>query len=116
MGGPVPASADLAVAVREVNRFIRLPPDLVNVNTGALEYAACISADQLELFFTRISGGEPAIYVSRRASLAEAWSAPALVQAITGFVEAPTISPDGRALYYHARRGSRFVIEHVSRK
>ena len=116
-GGPVPQSADLVMAVRDGEHFSRLSPDLLaNINTGALEYAACISADQLELFFTRIDRGDPAIFRSTRNDPAQPWSLPQPVQAITGFVEAPTLSPDGRSLYYHARRDSRFVIERVTRR
>ena len=116
-GGPVPASADLAAAVRDSSgAFHRISADLfANVNTDALEYAACLSADQLELFFTRFDGTEPAIYRSTRRTTSEAWSPPERVSAITGFVEAPALSPDGRSLYYHARSGPRFVIERVHR-
>jgi len=115
-GGPVPQSADLFMAVRDGARFNRLSPDLLaGINTAALEYAACISADQRELFFTRVDRGDPAIYRSTRNDPAQPWSLPTLVQAITGFVEAPTLSSDGRSLYYHALRDSRFVIERVTR-
>lgn len=56
------------------------------------------------------------IYRSSRNNRQQPWSTPQPVQAITGFVEAPTLSPDGMSLYYHARRGSRFVIERVTRR
>ena len=117
-GGPVPAAADLAVASRqEDGSFRRVESDeLAAVNTSALEYAAAISSNQLELYFTRLTpGGEPAIYHSTRASTSSAWEAPRRIDAISGFAEAPTVSPNGRALYYHAQRSGRFVIERVSR-
>jgi hypothetical protein len=44
------------------------------------------------------------------------WSPPQRVAAISGFAEAPALSPDGRSLYYHALRGSRFFVERIQRK
>ncbi|HEY8130404.1 MAG TPA: hypothetical protein VII12_00820, partial [Thermoanaerobaculia bacterium] len=82
----------------------------------ALEYGACISENQLELFFTRIVNGEPGIYRSTRSDLSSSWGIPRRLGAITGFAEAPTIAPGGGALYYHARRGGRMVIERVTRQ
>jgi hypothetical protein len=40
---------------------------------------------------------------------------PEHVSSITGFVEAPTLSSDGRSLYYHKREGGRFIILRVAR-
>jgi hypothetical protein len=115
-GGPVPQSADLVMARRNGDTFSRLDPGLLaNINSGELEYAAAISADQLELFFTRFGSDEPRIYRSTRSATDQLWSRPERIDEIAGFVEAPTISPDGRALYYHARRGTRFVIERATR-
>jgi WD40 repeat protein len=116
-GGAVPSAADLAIAQRDSSgAFKRVPASIfANINTSALEYAACLSSDQLELFFTRLDGAQPAIYRSTRSDRNAAWGTPHPVTAITGFVEAPAFSPDGRLLYYHARRGSRFVIERVER-
>jgi hypothetical protein len=51
-----PATADLVIAQKDGSKFQRLPNSneiLKNINTDALEYAACISADELELYFTR---------------------------------------------------------------
>jgi hypothetical protein len=118
-GGPVPAAADLAIAVRGADGEFRRADSkklLAAINTAALEYAACISEDQRELFFTRIVRRQPAIYRSTRASLSSPWGKPERIAAITGFAEAPTIAPGGRALYYHARRGERMVIERVTRR
>src|SRR5207245_3652655 len=58
-GGAVPSTADLAIAVRgDDGQFHRVDNgELAAINTSALEYAACISEDQLELFFTRIVDG-----------------------------------------------------------
>lgn len=122
-GGANPKSADIAVAVREGAGFRRHPASaafLRNVNTAALEYAPTISADLLELFFTRaVSLSRPAqatIYRSHRASRDEAFGVPQRVAAITGFVEGPSLSGDGRSLYYHKREATRFAIYRVARR
>src|SRR5437764_1438319 len=121
-GAAVPKSADIAIAVRDGSGFRRHPASaafLRNVNTPALEYAPAISADLLELFFTRaasLSGAaQPAIYRSSRRSRDEPFGVPQRIAAITGFVEAPTLSGDGRSLYYHRLEDNRFVIYRVSR-
>ena len=121
-GGAVPKTADIVIAVRDGTEFRRLPssPDLLrNINTNGLEYAPAISNDLLELFFTRIpvaSGPpQPAILRSIRRSAEEPFGPPERVAAITGFVEAPTLTNDSRALYYHKLDGNRFVIYRVSR-
>ena len=72
-------------------------------------------ADLLELFFTRAAPGEVAIYRSRRASRDEPFGVPERVAAITGFAEAPTLSADGRSLYYHRLEAKRYVIYRISR-
>jgi hypothetical protein len=38
------------------------------------------------------------------------------IEAIDGFAEGPTLSPDGKALYYHKREGKRFVLYRVTRR
>lgn len=109
-GGPVPRSADLFIAHRRGDRFVRDPESsriFRRINTGALEYAPATTADQLELFFTRLSGSLFArklqIMHATRTSRDAAFSAPRVIGAITGFVEAPTLSRDGRTLYYHKK-------------
>ena len=117
-GGPVPKSADLAIAERDGAGFRRSPTSaeqLKNVNTNALEYAPGISQDLLELFFTRVTSGGPAIYRATRANAKEPFGVAETVTAMSGFAEAPTLSCDGKSLYYHKREGSRFVIERVGR-
>ena len=117
-GGPLPRSADLAVAVRDGAGFRRHPASaefMRNVNTGELEYAPAVSADLLELFFTRASGRQLAIYRSARRSRDEPFGVPERIASITGHVEAPSLSGDGRSLYYHRLDGDRFVIYRVAR-
>ena len=117
-GKPTPDKADIAIAVRGDSGFRRFAGSaelLKNINTDALEYAACISPDELELFFTRVGKNGPAIYRSTRKTVAHPFDLPERVAAIKGFVEAPTLSPDGRSLYYHLKEGERFVIYRVTR-
>jgi type II secretory pathway pseudopilin PulG len=121
-GGPVPAAADLVMARRRGARFERLSDSgrlLRQVNTKALEYAPATSADGLELFFTRLDGTvpnpQPAIYRTTRKNPQTPFGPPERIAAIQGFAEAPTLSPDGRSLYYHMLENGRFVIYRVTR-
>lgn len=116
-GSALPVSADLAIARRGSDgRFRRADGSVfAAVNTNALEYAAAISDDQRELFFTRIVDGEPRIFRSTRSDTNAPWSAPQRVAAIEGFTEAPSFGPGETSLYYHALRGGRMVIERVTR-
>jgi hypothetical protein len=120
-GGAVPKSADLAVAVRQGESFApseALTAALGTVNTtGALEYAAAISRDGRELFFTRLPKGstQPAIYRTVRPNATAVFGTPARIAAITGFVEAPALSADGQRLYYHQRVGKYFAVCRVRR-
>ncbi len=115
-GTGIPSPADIVIAVRSGGDFSRAPDSdtiMANVNTAALEYAAAISADGLELFFTRLDTptSEPRIYRAVRASATGAFGAPQRVGAITGFVEGPALSPDGKSLYYHRRNPGTGLFE-----
>jgi hypothetical protein len=104
-GGPY--ESDLLMAVRKYNIFERSDDVMLElVNTEALEYAACISSDMLELYFTRLTlplsqSSLPQIFVATRASDDEAFRKPYRIKEISGFAEAPTISPDSKIIYYH---------------
>jgi hypothetical protein len=121
--GGTPLSADLFIARKRADGFVRAADSaglLRLVNTDELEYAPAVSADGLELFFTRVkeirAGAEPRIWRSLRRSVREPFGAPQPVGAIAGFAEAPTLAPDGLSLYYHARANGRFVIFRVTRE
>lgn len=113
-GGPY--EADLVIAMKHGSSFERMNTAyFANVNTSDLEYAACISRDQLELFFTRVatpltSTSEPQIYGTTRSRSDGSFDAPVRITAATGFVEAPTLSPDGNRLYFHKLENGKFVI------
>ena len=118
-----PLTADLFIARKRDGAFER-PADSDNllrlVNTTELEYAPAASSDGLELFFTRVheirADAEPRIWRSVQRSVREPFAAPQPVSAISGFAEAPALSPDGLSLHYHARVNSRFVIFRVTRE
>ncbi|MGA3040290.1 MAG: hypothetical protein ABSF54_05790 [Bryobacteraceae bacterium] len=119
----IPLTADLFIAhKRPDGAFERMAESgnlLRLVNTEELEYAPAVSADGLELFFTRVreirAGAQPRIWRSVRRSVREPFAAPQVVGAISGFAEGPTLSPDGLSLYYHARVNGQFAIFRVTR-
>ncbi len=119
-GGPIPRSAEIAIAWRvQGDVFRRLPNSaalMQNVNALTLVYAPCISKSGLELFFTSLRGLQPRIYRASRANIDEPFGVPQPVSAAAGdVVEAPALSPDERSLYYHVRVAGAFVIYRVTR-
>jgi Tol biopolymer transport system component len=113
-GGPYTADINLAVLLS--SGFVRSTSNLLqNINTTDLEYAACISSDNLEFYFTRVkapltSSSVPAIFRATRASDLEAFGIPEQIPTISGFSEAPTVSPDGKLIYYHKKENGKFGI------
>jgi hypothetical protein len=113
-----PTSADLVIAKKSNPGFQRLPNSSVimkNINTDALEYAACISVDELELYFTRLAvpftaTSSPEIFVSTRQNVNEPFGTPSKIKSIIGFVEGPTIAPDQKTLYYHKKVNNKYVL------
>jgi hypothetical protein len=115
----VPQHADLVLATRSNGEFVRRADDLlVNVNSTSLEYAAAISSDELELFFTRVDAitadAMPTIYRAARTSLDEPFGIPQHVDAAEGFVEGPTVASDG-SVYYHRCDGGTCSIYRITR-
>ncbi len=119
-GGSVPREAHLVLA-RRVGEGFERPADqtvLANLSWEGLTYAAGLSASGLELFFTRLPAdvsAPPSLWVASRAAVDVPFGRPRRIAAATGFVEAPTLAPDGRSLYYHRRDGDRFVLERLTR-
>lgn len=119
-GGPY--EADLALAIKKEGTFQRLESSeaFKYINTTALEYAACISTDQLEIYFTRLetpisASSMPRIYVATRNSITEPFAKPYQIKEISGFVEAPALSPDEKKIYYHKKEKDRFVLYMVEK-
>ncbi len=118
------SEAEIVLYQRSGTGFVMNPASahlLHAVNsTGTLDYAAVVSADGLELFFTRATPaagaqGAPAIYRAARARTSKPFGHVKRVGAITGFAEAPSLSEDGSTLYYHAQVGGLFRIFDVTR-
>jgi hypothetical protein len=95
------------------------------VNTDDLEYAPALTADERVLFFTRarfefndgkLVLAQTVIMVASRDSPDEPFGGPRRIDSITGFVEGPTISPDGGKVYYHRKDGEQFNLYMVERR
>ncbi len=122
-GGSVPQSASIAIATRDGAQFVRLKNSakiMRQINEHGLNYAPDISKSGLEFFFTRIEGQPPmpppVIYTATRTKTSEPFGKPRRIEAITGFAEAPALSPDEKSLYYHFQNASGvFVIYRVTR-
>jgi Tol biopolymer transport system component len=120
-GGPVPKRASIATASGSGLHFVRDSDSdvrLRRVNADGLNYAPSVSKDGRELFFTRMVVGPSALPVICR-SVAGAdgvFGEPQQVAAAAGFVEAPSLSDDGRSLYFHRRDGDRYVIFRADRQ
>jgi hypothetical protein len=120
--GGMPKTSEILVAekagdaaFRPIQESARL---MEKVNSGLLEYAMCTSADELELFFTRADPAtkEFRIMMARRNSTSEPFAAPQRIGSIEQkIVEGPTLSPDGKCLYYHAFDNGMFRIFVVRR-
>lgn len=118
-GKPLPDAANIAVAIKENGIFVVSPDSRTQfdlINTQSLEYAPSISTDQLELYFTRavkLTTGDFdfAIYVALRNSVSEPWGNVKQLDVTNGTIsEGPSISFDGRLLYYHQKISNRYVI------
>ncbi len=118
-----PQTADLVIARKTSTGFERLPNSatlLQNLNTEALEYAAGISANELELYFTRVATpltatSVPVVMVATRPGPAAAFGQPMAVASITGFAEAPTVAPDQKTIYFHRKDNGVFGL-YLTRK
>jgi hypothetical protein len=113
-GGSLPKAAKIVRFERSGAGFRRDPRSdalLATVNAAGLDYAPDVSADGCELFFTRdIPGQPPAIYRAIRSGPGQPFGGIARVAAAEGFAEAPSLSGDGRTLYFHRQAVGRFQI------
>ena len=120
-GAPAPKKSELMIAEMQNGTFaIKTDSERIlrNINTGPLAYAAAISGDGLELYFTRASQSESGreghpqvrIVVSTRSQENEPFGEPRVLSALSGLVEAPSVSRDGSELFFHKKLGNRYVI------
>jgi hypothetical protein len=127
LGGPPdspPVAASIAIAKRHGDHFVRLKNSaeiMRKINTHDLNYAPDVSKSGLEFFFTRIpiQGSQPKppplIYTATRSSTLKPFGPPRKIEAISGFAEAPALSPDEKSLYYHLQVNGTFVIYRLTR-
>jgi Tol biopolymer transport system component len=116
--GPNPKSARILIAHRSGNTFIRDPASdsvMATINAIGLNYAPAFTSNELEVFFTRADSHGPAIYQASRAHVTDPFGPATRITSITGFVEAPTLSPEGNALYFHKKEAGHFVLYRVTR-
>ena len=123
-GGSVPQKASIAIAKRQGDHFVRLKNSaeiMRKINTHDLNYAPDVSKSGLEFFFTRIpiQGSQPkpppVIYTATRSKVTKPFGPPRKLEAITGFAEAPALSPDEKSLYFHLQVNGTFVIYRLTR-
>ncbi len=116
-------TSDIRLGVRENGRWRRAPEFdswFAAINTReALEYAPATNEAETELYFTRLT--RPFLrpprfetFVSVRAAANAPFGAPQRIDALRGYVEAPTLAPDD-ALYVHAMVNGRFTIMRSAR-
>jgi hypothetical protein len=77
-------------------------------------------SDGLDLYFTRMTGAlfwrKTSIEHSSRRSVTDPFSPSKTIAAIDGFVEAPSITADGKTMFYHKKVDSIHRIFRVSRR
>jgi Tol biopolymer transport system component len=121
-GDQFPAHADLRTGALGSLGFVTTPENdatLQAINSPALEFAPALTSDGLTIAFTRAEGRLPfvrfGIWLARRDDVNAAFGEPVLISAISGgLFEAPTFSPDNRALHYHRAENDRYSLWRVS--
>ncbi|RMD90216.1 MAG: hypothetical protein D6807_02170, partial [Alphaproteobacteria bacterium] len=124
--GAPPTRSRFFHARREGDRFIPQADSKAifgALNGTGIVYAAALSADETEIFFTRLApAGKPgprlATMRAVRPDRTAPFGPPEIVAAITGIAEAPTLGEGGRLLYYHKKKGpdGPFEIHVLSRR
>ncbi len=126
LGGGI-AQSNFFVAERRDGGFYRSEHSeeiFEAINTVKLEYAAAISEDELTIFFNRTDIDALrredmrgiGIFMATRPTPDAAFESPKRIEAITGFVEGPTISSDDCILYYHRKNVGMFSLYRVTRE
>lgn len=111
-GLPLPASADLFIAKKDIQSFKRLNNStqiFKNINTKELEYAPSISGDMLMLCFTRahisLFKNNFKLMCAKRANINDAFGTPKTLLESKDWLEAPSITNDGKEIYFHKQSG-----------
>lgn len=115
-------SADLVIAEKTTNGFRRMAASgeiLKNINTEELEYAACISPDELSFYFTRMpsvtAGILPRLWYATRTDKTKPFNEPRMITGLDGFIEAATVSGDS-LVYFHKRDNQLFGLYCLRKK
>ncbi len=77
------------------------------INTSGWESSLCLSADDLELYFTSSRTGRDDIYVATRATVSTPWGAPVSLGSTvnsSSFDVNPAITADGLSLFFSSNR------------
>ncbi|MEM7741519.1 MAG: hypothetical protein AAF225_12055 [Pseudomonadota bacterium] len=121
-------SANILVAERANDGSFQRPDNwgdlFAAINTSALEFAPATTRDELILYFTRadtkaLRSGDPngfGIFVATRPSQTAPFGTPQRIQSIAGYVEAPTVSPDECAIYFHKEIDGLFRLQMAKRQ
>lgn len=118
----IPLESYFFYAKKDGERFVpqKDSPEIFStLNKDTVIYAASISRDEKELYYTRLLPGFVfQSLVAKRKNKTSPFGEPELIPAITGFAEAPAISPDETLLYYHKKneRSGKFAIHVLQRK
>jgi len=128
IGNNFPSKGNIRFAVKSGNEF-NIPNNeadiLENINTdSAIEYAGELSSDELELFYSQVTLSNPPIfklYYSKRDQADGKFGNPISITEpfdgnLNAFVEGPSLSNDGKRLYYHKLDNDIFSIFMLSRE
>lgn len=128
IGENFPHKGNIRFAIKNGNEF-NIPSNetdiLANINTeGAIEYAGELSANELELFYSQVTLSNPPVfklYYAKREQKFETFGNPISITEpfegnINAFVEGPSLSNDGKKLYYHKLENNIFSIFMLSRE
>lgn len=128
IGENFPHKGDIRFAVKSGNEF-NIPDNetdiLENINTDdAIEYAGELSTDELELFYSQVTLSNPPVfkmYYAKREQTNGIFGIPISItepfkENSNAFVEGPSLSNDGKSLYYHKLENGIFSIFMISRE
>lgn len=128
IGENFPHRGNIRFAIKNGNDF-NIPNNetdiLANINTDdAIEYAGELSADELELFYSQVTLSNPPVfklYYAKREQPNGKFGIPISITepfdgSINAFVEAPSLTNDGKKLYYHKLENGVFSIYMLSRQ
>jgi len=128
IGENSPNKGNIRFAIKSGNEF-NIPNNetdiLANINTdGSIEYAGELSADELELFYSQVTLSSPPVfklyYAKREQSNGKFGSPISITEPFVGnlnaFVEGPSLSNDGKRLYYHKLDNDVFSVFMLSRE